>query len=134
MHIKPAIETGVDPVQHVLIEKHLTQCLTRVLVQGDQQAVFGSSQAGVAALMGDVLSRFVEQQRAVLPGRRCTLYHRHAPQQRIDAGIQFSQAERLGQVVVGAPGKTGNPVLLGTQRRHQHHRYVLVAAQGFEQR
>ena len=49
------------------------------------------------------------------------------------APLQEGQAEGLGQVIVGAPGKPADPILLGPQGRHQHHRQVLVAAQGFKQ-
>lgn len=59
--------------------------------------------------------------------------HGHAPQQGVGACIKLRQAERLGQVIIGPPGKPADAVLLVAQRRHQHHRHRLLQAQGFEQ-
>ncbi|MNE56383.1 hypothetical protein D3C80_1512870 [compost metagenome] len=57
----------------------------------------------------------------------------HTPQQCIDPCVQLRQAEGLGQVIVRAAGETTDAILLGPQRRHQHHRYGLLAAYFIEQ-
>lgn len=102
-------------------------------VQRDQQAELRASQPRRHAVVHDVLGRVVEYGliSARCQGRRAV--EGDPAQQCVYPRIQFRQAEGLGQVIVGAAGESGDAVLLGTQCRHEDHRYGLLAPQCIEQ-
>ncbi len=83
--------------------------------------------------MDNVLAVVIEHHLADVGTQHHTAIERHTPQQCIDSGVQLGQAEGLGQVIVRAPGKATDAILLGPQCRHQHDRHRLLPAQLVEQ-
>ncbi|MOA25445.1 hypothetical protein D3C78_1461700 [compost metagenome] len=129
MHVQAAVVGGVATVQHVLVEEGLALRLAGAGEEGFQQAVFGGGQAGAVAVQADVAAFGVETQAAgTVRKPLVAALQRHPAKDRIDAHAQLGEAERLGQVVVGALGEAGDAVLLGAQRGHEDHRHALLPA------
>ncbi|RWW90675.1 hypothetical protein BHE74_00010214 [Ensete ventricosum] len=135
VHIQATVQPGIGPMQHVLIKERLGQRFSGVLVERAQQAEFRGGEPGRDAVETHVPRLAVECQcrstRSQRRRARAAIY-RHTAQQGVDAHIQFRQAERLGQVVIGALAEPGDAVLLGAQGRHQNHRRTTLMTQARE--
>lgn len=82
--------------------------------------------------MTDVAALFVKAQRIDLQGWLATTLIGDPTQNGLDTHTQFTEAERLGQIIVGALAEAGDAILLGTQGGHQDDRYMALLAQALQ--
>lgn len=103
-----------------------------MLQQGLQQGLLAAGKLHDLAVEPGFAAAGVVAQRAMLdavdgaPG--------HAPQQRVQAGAQLTQVERLDQVIVSAGLQAGHAIGYRVAgRQYQHRQGVALLAQPLEQ-